>query len=70
MSSTSCLEPLDGEDGQSYFEPGNPLWSHASPRHPAGPHARWEPHPFRWAAAVVRASRRAPRQQPGPTAAV
>jgi hypothetical protein len=25
-----------GEDGQSYFEPGSPLLSHASPRHPAG----------------------------------
>jgi hypothetical protein len=30
---TSCLEPSIGEDGQSYFEPGNPLLSHASPRH-------------------------------------
>ena len=64
------LEPLVGEDGQSYFEPGNPLLSHASPRCPARPHARCEPHPYRWAAAAVRATRRAPRQQPGPAAAV
>lgn len=32
-------EPV-GEDGESYFEAGSPLWSHASPRCPAGPHAR------------------------------
>lgn len=36
---TSCLSHL-GEDGQSYFEPGNPLLSHASPAAPGGPHAR------------------------------
>ncbi|HVH94112.1 MAG TPA: hypothetical protein VM688_04290 [Nocardioidaceae bacterium] len=34
------LQPVIGEDGQSDFEPGNPLSSHASPRHPTEPHAR------------------------------
>src|SRR6266571_8162104 len=58
------------EDGQRYFELSRPFLSHASPRRPAGPHARKEPHlATRWAAAR-RALRPGTSPEPAPTRVV
>jgi hypothetical protein len=39
-TSSPKADDLPGEDGQRYFELSRPFLSHASPRHPARPHAR------------------------------
>ena len=64
MPSRSALDGWDRRDGHRYYQQGNPLLSHTSPRHPAAPNRNRATPTNRGGQHHTMTSRRAPGPSP------